>query len=81
MDSKLTLKLKRDVIEKAKKYAAENRQSLSRMVENYLQNLVDSKAGEPEITPFVKSLSIKIDVPEETDTKKEYHEHQNKKHQ
>ena len=35
MNTKLTLTLEKEVIEKAKKYASENGRSLSEMVENY----------------------------------------------
>ena len=36
MDTKLTLKLNQEIIEKAKNYAAEKKLSLSRLIENYL---------------------------------------------
>ena len=41
MDTKLTLKLDKKVIEKAKAYAASNKSSLSRIVEAYLQSLTE----------------------------------------
>ena len=37
MDTKLTLKLDKTVIEKAKEYAESHQKSLSRMIESYLQ--------------------------------------------
>lgn len=39
MDSKLTLKLNREVIEKAKQYAPNKKLSLSRLVEAYFNHL------------------------------------------
>jgi hypothetical protein len=42
---KLTLSVSEDVIEKAKKYAAEHNQSISSLVENYLASLVNEDVG------------------------------------
>ena len=42
---KLTLSVSEEVIEKAKKYAAEHNQSISSLVENYLASLVNDDAG------------------------------------
>ena len=39
MDTKLTLKLNEDIIEKAKEYAKAKKISLSELIENYLQKL------------------------------------------
>jgi hypothetical protein len=39
MNTKLTLTLEKDVIEKAKEYAAKQGQSLSSLVENYFKHL------------------------------------------
>lgn len=39
MNTKLTLTLEKDVIEKAKEYAARQGQSLSSLVENYFKHL------------------------------------------
>ena len=43
MDTKLTLKLDKNVIEKAKIYAAEQERSLSKIIESYLQVITSSK--------------------------------------
>jgi hypothetical protein len=81
MDSKLTLKLNQDVIEKAKLYAAEKKISLSKMIENYLNSLTTSqKSAEIEITPFVKSLSSGVSLPADYDYKKEYADYLAEKH-
>ena len=43
MDTKLTLKLNQEIIEKAKIYASEKKLSLSRLIENYLNSLTSEK--------------------------------------
>jgi hypothetical protein len=76
MDTKLTLKLDRVVIEKAKDYALSHKRSLSRIIESYLQSLLFQSDSEdrPEIkiSPFVKSISSGINIPADLDYKKEY---------
>lgn len=76
MDTKLTLKLDKYVIERAKEYAASQKRSLSRIIESYLKSLVldeDSETQkEIEISPFVKSLSTGIKIPIDFDYKAEY---------
>lgn len=76
MDSKLTLKLDSQVIEKAKEYAASHEKSLSRVIESYLQSLVmqeDSlKLKEIQISPFVKSMASGINIPSDLDIRTEY---------
>ena len=74
MDSKLTLKLDKTVIEQAKQYAKEHQTSLSRLIENYLAVLTKLKKGKSddiEISPFVKSISSSVKLPEDFDYKKE----------
>ena len=75
MDAKLTLKLDKTVIEKAKVYAAEHQHSLSLLVENYLKAIIKieekDQGDELEISSFVKSFTIgKGSVPENFDYKK-----------
>jgi|LakMenEpi03Aug12_release.lakeMendotaPanAssembly.Ray.scaffolds.fasta_scaffold1332401_1 hypothetical protein len=57
METKLTLKLSQEVIEKAKEYAKFNQVSLSKLIENYLENITSKMEQPYEITPFVRSLS------------------------
>ena len=85
MDTKLTLKLNQEVIEKAKQYAADKKLSLSRLIENYLNSLTseNSNKDELEISPFVKSITAgtKSSIPNDFDYKKErgdYLEHKHK---
>jgi hypothetical protein len=72
MDTKLTLKLNEDVIEKAKEYAKSKKTSLSDLIENYLQKLTTEKKGKKNITPLVKSLSGVIELPKDYNDKKDY---------
>ena len=72
MDTKLTLKLNQEVIEKAKLYATEKKLSLSRLIENYLSTLTsDEPTDDLQISPFVRSLSSGIKIPEDYDYKKD----------
>ena len=84
MDTKLTLKLDKFVIEQAKKYASNQKRSLSRIIESYLKSLInrDSKNDESdiEISPFVKSMSTGIKIPADLDYKKEILNHLEEKH-
>ena len=77
MDTKLTLKLDKTVIERAKEYASSNNRSLSRIIESYLQSLTikeDSKNSKSEIqiSPFVKSMSSGVQIPADLDFKNDY---------
>ncbi|WP_320111650.1 DUF6364 family protein [Draconibacterium orientale] len=86
MDTKLTLKLDKVVIEKAKKYAASNKRSLSRLIEAYLKSLTNDNAEnspeneEFEISSFVKGLASGTQIPNDIDTKSDYHEFLNRKY-
>jgi hypothetical protein len=57
MEAKLTLKLDQMVINSAKKYAENNKRSLSRLVENYFKNLSSENIQEDEYPPLIKKLS------------------------
>ena len=76
MNTKLTLKLNQEVIERAKKYASDQKLSLSKIVEAYLQSLTSEKNKvDLEISPFVKSISTGKKLPTDLDYKKEYTDH------
>jgi hypothetical protein len=57
METKLTLKLDKSVIESAKKYAENNKRSLSKLVENYFRNLTIKNKPAQKHSPLVESLS------------------------
>ncbi len=84
MDTKLTLKLDKVVIDKAKEYAASHKRSLSRIIESYLKSLIDKESPESndniEISPFVKSMSTGIKIPGDFDYKKAYGDYLSEKH-
>ncbi|MFN6039386.1 MAG: DUF6364 family protein [Bacteroidota bacterium] len=80
MDTKLTLKLDEDVIEKAKNYAKSRKTSLSNLIENYLQKLTSNKKSKRKITPVVKSLSGVVKLPRNYNVKKEYTDYLIKKY-
>ncbi len=79
MDTKLTLKLDKFVIEQAKEYASVNKRSLSRIIETYLKSLINQdkmKNDEDfELSPFVKSMSTGVRIPHDLDYKSEYLNH------
>jgi len=72
METKLTLRLKKSVIEKAKEYAHNHSISLSKMVEIYLESVTASREKEVGTTPLVESLSGVIELESDFDYKKEY---------
>jgi len=67
MDTKLTLKLDKFVIEQAKEYASSHKRSLSRIIESYLRSLINRDKSDNEsdfeISSFVKSMSTGINIP------------------
>lgn len=72
MDTKLTLKLEQNIIEKAKGYAKLHGTSLSKIIENYLLKITNDNQEKDKITPLVKSLSGIIDLPKDFDHKNGY---------
>jgi len=79
MDAKLTLKLDKFVIERAKEYASSHKRSLSRMIESYLKSLVDkdipNSDDEIEISPFIRSMKTGVKIPADIDYKNLYSEY------
>jgi hypothetical protein len=72
MNTKLTLTMEQDVIEKAKEYARKKEQSLSDLVENYFKALVENKSStKDELTPMVKAIKGSFKAPKHFDYKKE----------
>ena len=79
MDTKLTLKLDKYVIEQAKEYASSHKRSLSRIIESYLRSLINIDKNDDEsdieISPFVKSMSTGVNIPADLDYKSEILDH------
>jgi hypothetical protein len=80
METKLTLRLKKNVIEQAKKYASDQETSLSKLIENYLEAITADSKVSGEISPLVKSLSGVISLPEDFDHKENYRQFLNEKY-
>lgn len=73
MIAKLTLRLDKNTVEKAREYARENHVSLSALIENFLKSLPIEKNGpETEFSPIVKELSGIIELPEDFDMEASY---------
>ena len=68
MNKKLTLSLDDAIIERAKKYASDKRESLSVMVENYFRLVTSNyKKEEKKFSPIVQELLGSIKVPNDFD--------------
>jgi len=70
METKLTLKLDKETIEQAKKYARQNDLSLSKMVEKYFESL-NNNLDKNKNTKLVNELSGIIKINEKIDYKDE----------
>ncbi len=81
MNTKLTLKLDKAVIARAKRFAKAHHTSVSKMVEHYLDQITKQEEKEAEeLTPLVQSLYGIAYLPENADTKQGYYEHLLEKH-
>ena len=74
MDTKLTLKLDKDIIEQAKIYAQNKQQSLSGLVENYFRFLLEQEqpSSPSDISPTVRELSGIIRFDDDLDIREDY---------
>lgn len=72
MDTKLTLKLDKEIINRAKDYAESKKISLSKLIESYLQLLTKESSSKDKISPLVESLSGVIEFPKKYDDKDDY---------
>lgn len=80
METKLTLRLKKNVIDQAKRYANDHETSLSKLIENYLSAITTETKSVVKISPLVQSLSGVIQLTKDEDTKVKYREHLNEKY-
>jgi hypothetical protein len=76
MNTKLTLELDKQTIERAKQYAQTTNQSLSSLVQNYF-NFISEKheINENDLSPIVQELSGIIELDNNFNHKKEYQNH------
>lgn len=73
MNTKLTLTIEQEIIERAKKYAKDKNRSLSDIIENYLKILTKEERDTDmkKLNPVVKSLKGSFKMPKNMDYKKE----------
>lgn len=83
MQTTLTLRINKNVIERAKIHARNNKISLSKMIETYLESLTTQKeeGQKISITPLVESLIGVMTLPADFDYKKEYRDYLAEKYQ
>lgn len=81
MNTKLTLKLNKRSIDRAKKYAMKHKQSLSALVENYF-NAISYNENENgiEISPNVLELTGIIELSKDINIKEMYEKHLEEKY-
>lgn len=80
MNTKLTLNLNKTVIEGAKDYAKDNKVSLSKLIESYLNSLIKKEKTKTSISPLVESLTGVIPPQSENAQTDDYYEYLNKKY-
>tara|TARA_R110002049_G_scaffold154302_1_gene318762 strand:+ start:1869 stop:2120 length:252 start_codon:yes stop_codon:yes gene_type:complete len=73
MNTKLTLTIEQEVIERAKRFAKKQNRSLSDIIENYLKILTKEEKKEPEekLSPITSSLKGTFKMPKDMDYKKD----------
>lgn len=80
MQTKLTLSLDKEVIERAKEFSRQQHKSLSKLVENYLRRVTAQERKDEAPTPIVAQLSGVL-PPQAADTfREEYAEYLEKKY-
>lgn len=80
MTTKLTLSVEESVIGSAKSYAKKTGQSLSQLIENYLESLTQNTSDNDSISPRLKKLVGAVKLPKNFDEKKELRKALEKKH-
>ncbi len=72
MNTKLTLTIEQEIIERAKQYAKGKNRSLSDIIENYLKLLTNKDSNtESDLNPMIESLKGAFKMPKNFDYKKE----------
>ncbi|MGB0167595.1 MAG: DUF6364 family protein [Luteibaculum sp.] len=59
-------------MERAKQYAKDNKISVSKLIEAYLNSLTSGKGDSKQITPLVQSLSGIVSIDKNYDYKRDY---------
>jgi len=73
MNTKLTLTIEQEIIERAKNYAKGKNRSLSNIIENYLKMLTkpEQEQKTSKLNPIVKSLKGSFKMPKNMDYENE----------
>ncbi len=79
MNTKLTLSIDKELIEKAKSYAKNNHTSLSNLIENYLDAITNKSNKKGKVSPLVESLTGVI-PDDKRDSKKHYRNYLSEKY-
>jgi hypothetical protein len=79
-DDKLTLKLQRDSIQRAKAFAKTHGTSLSRLVEDYFDQISAPEVADAELPKNILSLMGILKAPKNFNPRQEYREHIIKKY-
>ncbi len=80
-DKQLTLKLNSGTIDKAKAYAQRQQTSISKLLENYLETIMQEEEAPEEVSPLVSQIVGKGNkVADEVDFKKDYRAHLDQKY-
>ena len=80
MTTKLTLTVEESTIKKAKSYAKNTGRSLSEIIENYLETLVEQGHNNEQLSPKLKQLVGAVKLPDEFDEKRELDAYYTNKH-
>lgn len=78
MNTKLTLSIDKQIIEKAKQFARQSNRSLSEIIESYLEKITDQNLGDID-NEFAKIVGV-INLPSDFDEKEEIRKILTKKH-
>ncbi|MEN9334578.1 MAG: hypothetical protein RLY35_1758 [Bacteroidota bacterium] len=80
MNTKLTLTIEKNVIEKAKRYAKQTGRSLSHIIEKYLEEISEEEVDSATLSPQLKNIIGSVKLPKEFNEKKAIREYLNNKH-
>lgn len=87
MKTKLTLNIDDKIVARAKRASAKRKVSLSAVVEDYLDNFSKKdtpqkteKNSEPSLLERIRKYTAHVDIPEDYDYKKVWHQHLDEKY-
>lgn len=80
MNTKLTLSVDKQVIERAKLYAHKTGRSLSELVSAYFESLIYDEEKSRKISPKIKKLLGSVKLPNDFDEENERRSYLEKKH-